>query len=78
MQWSLAFDRTHGRLVGVGSTQASKGGTLVVWDQRTGEERQRIETKAFRAGKFSLDGRSLSLLGRDEDAIYLYRAVNEP
>ena len=55
-------------------SRASKRGTLAVWDQCTGEQRQRIETLAFRAGKFSLDGRFLSLLGRDDDALYVYRA----
>ncbi|HEY2137947.1 MAG TPA: hypothetical protein VGH49_18825, partial [Xanthobacteraceae bacterium] len=73
-QWSLAFDRAHGRLVGIGTTLASKIGTLAVWDQKTGRELQRIETVAYRSGVFSLDGRWLLLLGRDDEAIYFYRA----
>jgi hypothetical protein len=72
-QWSVAFDRAHDRLVGIGSTLASKSGTLVVWDQRTAAELQRIETPAYRTGQFSLNGRSLSLLGRHDDSLYIYR-----
>jgi WD40 repeat protein len=74
-QWSLAFDRGHGRFVGIGTTLGSKRGTLVLWDQATGAELQRIETGAYRAGKFSHDGRWLLVLGRDDDAIYFYRAA---
>ena len=75
ISWSVAFDRAHGRFAGFGSTLGSKRGTLVVWDQKTGLELQRIETSAFRSGKFSPDGRWLTLLGRDDDAIHVYRAA---
>ena len=74
VQWSVAFDRAHGRFAGIGTTLASKGGTLVVWDQETGRELQRMETAAYRSGAFSLDGLWLLLVGRDDDAIYVYRA----
>ena len=43
-------------------------------DQRTGRELQRIETKAYRSGRFSSDGRWLMLLDRDDDAISVYAA----
>jgi hypothetical protein len=75
IQWSLAFDRAHGRFAGLGSTLASQRGVIVLWDQRTGKELQRIETAAYRAGSFSLDGRWLAVLGRDDDAIYFYQAA---
>jgi hypothetical protein len=73
-QWSLAFDRTHGRFAGIGGTLGSKGGSLVVWDQTSGQELQRIETTAYRTGTFSRGGRWLALLGRDDNAIHFYRA----
>ena len=73
--WTVAFDRAHGRFAGIGTTPASKTGALVVWDQATGRELQRIETAAYRSGAFSADGRWLLLVGRDEDALYVYRAA---
>jgi hypothetical protein len=71
--WSVAFDQAHGRFAGIGTTLASKGGILVVWDQETGRELQRIETAAYRSGTFSRDGRWLLLVGRDDAALYFYR-----
>jgi hypothetical protein len=73
--WTVAFDRAHGRFAGLGTTAASKTGALVVWDQASGRELQRIETAAYRTGAFSADGQWLLLVGRDEDVLSIYRAT---
>jgi hypothetical protein len=73
--WTVASDRAHGRFAGIGTTAASKTGALVVWEQATGRELQRIETAAYRSGAFSDDGQWLLLVGRDEDVLSIYRAA---
>jgi len=73
--WTVAFDRAHGRFAGIGTTAASRTGVLAVWEQATGRELQRIETAAYRTGAFSADGQWLLLVGRDEDALSIYRAA---
>ena len=75
VQWTSAFDRGRGRFATWGTTLASRTGALAIWDQRTGKELQNITTAAYRVGRFSLDGRWLVLLHRDEDAISFYRAA---
>jgi hypothetical protein len=74
-QWTAAFDRDRSRFAAWGTTLGSRSGTLVMWDQRTGKELQRITTAAYRTGRFSLDGRWLVLQHRDEDALSFYRAA---
>jgi hypothetical protein len=74
VSWSAAFGSKHGRFAGIGTTRASKTGALVLWEQATGRELQHIETAAYRSGAFSGDGSRLLLIGRDDDAIYVYRA----
>jgi hypothetical protein len=74
VRWNAMFDAAHGRVAGVGTTLSSNIGALVIWDQRTGAELQRIETRVYRSGTFSADGRRLLLIGDDEREIYVYRA----
>jgi hypothetical protein len=73
VRWIAIFDDAHNRLAGLGTTLASKVGTIVIWDQRTGAELQRIETGAYRSGSFSADGNRLLLIGDDEREVYVYR-----
>jgi WD40 repeat protein len=72
-RWAIAFDPERQRIIGVGSTPTSNAGALSVWDQRTGETLQSVETRAYSSLRLSSNGRVLTLLSPNKQALYVYR-----
>lgn len=78
ISWSLVRDEGRGLHLGVGRSRRSDVGHLAVWDLQTGDEVQRIRTRAIGGMSLSPLGDWLAVFAEDRRTLHFYRVADGP